>query len=271
MDKREDARAKIAGSRERVSEIASELARRASPSHLKDRMKDRMKEATVRRSVEIKQKTLDNPLAMGLIGAVVTAGVSRLLRGRRMHVDIEDEGFGEAGLPEEGRLAGAKEKLAETKERIGHAVGSVAETVKEKVPSGEEMKQKARQIKESASEKLGDQPLLFALGSVALGVALGLLVPVSRWERQTFRPVRERASDELDKIADTVRGKADELEEKVAGEEPREGRPQAGAAPQTGGIPPYVRGAAPEVSGPTGGLPRRPDDIGVPPKGRPKA
>jgi cobalamin biosynthesis protein CobD/CbiB len=75
MDERQSARAEIDDSRERMKDIAAQLARRAQPEYVKQRAR----EAAVEKSMELKDRIIDSPLALGIIGGLATAGIAKVL------------------------------------------------------------------------------------------------------------------------------------------------------------------------------------------------
>lgn len=67
MGERDDARRSIEDARERMSEIAEELARRAAPAQLKARAK----EEAVKKGTEIRDRALGSPLVLGAFGGAI--------------------------------------------------------------------------------------------------------------------------------------------------------------------------------------------------------
>lgn len=67
--------------RERMSEIAEELARRASPQYIKSRAS----EATMDKVTEIKERTFESRIALAIVGGVVGATVGALMARGRDH------------------------------------------------------------------------------------------------------------------------------------------------------------------------------------------
>ena len=223
MGERDDARGSIEDARERMSEIADELARRASPENLKARTK----EAAVKKSTELGQRTLRSPTALavlgGSIGAFFGALFGRRARGRtdvalthRAYFEERDAGTKEriqqraVETREElaGRAAEAKEGLSQRADETREEIAAGAEQVKERLGEASgAIKQKAAEWREavpSAGEAKGwyrqtlnEQPLLFALGTLALGAAAALLFPVTRREHEVGAPLKRRARGEI--------------------------------------------------------------------------
>jgi hypothetical protein len=82
------------------------------------------------------------------------------------------------------------------------------------MPSADEVKAKARQVRTRAREYADDQPLIVALGAAAIGAALGFLLPLTFRERKVLGPARERVNEKLETITDQLdekmRAKTDE-------------------------------------------------------------
>lgn len=93
MGERDDARRSIAQSRERMSEIAEELSRRASP----DYVRGRAKEVAVRKMSDVRQ----NPRALGVVGALlggsIGAALGRRAQDRRWESEYRSGGFTTGG------------------------------------------------------------------------------------------------------------------------------------------------------------------------------
>lgn len=83
-----------------------------------------------------------------------------------------------------GKVVGAKDSV---KERIA----GPASTVSEKAPSGDDVRQGARQAVGIAQEN----PLGLAIGSVALGFLVGMAAPTSRVEDEKIGPVADQVKE----------------------------------------------------------------------------
>ena len=227
MDERESARAEINDSRERLKEIATQLAQRAKPSY----MKERAKEAAVQKSVEIKDRIAGSPVALGIIGGIATAGIAKLLshpRDRNGNGQMAYELAPDTSARTEGPDAAAPGKAEQLKDKAGELKQKAKDQVdrlREHIPTGAEVKTKARELTARAAE----EPLITALGALAIGAALGLLLPLTQRERRVLKPAREQISDKLEslttQVGDKVEEKVGELEEKIAGDKDTDRRP----------------------------------------------
>lgn len=253
MDERQSARAEIDDSRERMKDIATELAHRAGPKYVKQRAK----EAAVEKSMELKNSIIDSPLALGIIGGIATAGIAKVVLGRIAHSRSapsetpyysETAEYGET--PGYGSEPGFGEKAQELKsqvgEKIGEKVGAVREQathlkeqamhqvgmLREHLPSAHDVKDRAQQVTARARGYAGDEPLITALGALAIGAALGFLLPLSQPERRLLAPAREQVGAKLEsfshEMTDKVQAKVDDLHEKIVGEEAPQSPPPQG-------------------------------------------
>jgi hypothetical protein len=245
MDERESARAEIDHSRERLKDIASELAHRAKPTYVKQKAK----EAAVHKGVELKDRIADSPMALGIISGLATAAIARTVHRRRQHAhEVADQGWRErqqwrAGEEEAdieaepvetgGRVEALKERIADKVGDVKHAVGKLkdkgmrgVEGARSHIPSTEDVKAKARDITQRGRRFAADEPLITALGALAVGAALGFLLPLSDRERRALGPTREKVGEKLETLAsdmtDKVQAKTDELRDKIADEPDRD-------------------------------------------------
>jgi ElaB/YqjD/DUF883 family membrane-anchored ribosome-binding protein len=90
----------------------------------------------------------------------------------------------------------AKERVMDTKESIRSKVVGASDRVGDATPDGEQVKHNARRAAGVAQEN----PLGLAIGSVAAGFIVGLLLPSSRVEDQKLGPI---ADDVKDKAKET--------------------------------------------------------------------
>ncbi len=91
MGERDDARHEIEDARERLSLIAEELSRRASPNYIRERAK----EATVSKVNEIKTRTTTSPLALAILGGAVGAGLGAILARSQRQKHLDRRVYGE--------------------------------------------------------------------------------------------------------------------------------------------------------------------------------
>lgn len=236
MDEREGTRSDVTHPRARVNEVAQELARRAKPAYVKDRARDKARTT----AIEVKDRTLDSPLAMSILGGLATYAIARLVTSRREAHRFEGEareqpyyGYGAPptygatptygapppvpGAPE---MSGAPGKMEELKTSVGEKVEAArtkvsekVEAVRERLPTREELRDKASDVGGRARGIYEEQPMIAALGAIALGAALGFLLPVSRKERELIGPYREQASQKaeelLGEVRDRIEGRGD--------------------------------------------------------------
>lgn len=97
------------------------------------------------------------------------------------------------------RAHGLKDRAYEMKDRV-----------RDRVPDRGELKGKATHWFDRTLE---EQPLLLALGGIALGMVASSMLPVSRRERRLMEPakhrVEERISELGDRLTDKIRGESD--------------------------------------------------------------
>lgn len=238
MGEQDHALHEISDARARMSELADELARQAKPEHVKElateklsewkerakekasdkavELKTQAKEAVVEKASEIKthakeavmQKTMDmkeqvdTPRGWSLLGALVGAGVGAVLMKKAFSVR-EERSIGTLEV---------KGKAYDLKDRAMGAMDQVRDRtqhLREHIPSGGELKGRATHWFDRALES---QPLMLALGSVALGVFASLLLPVSSRERQLIEPAKRKAQEGISQLGD-------QLEQKLQGQE----------------------------------------------------
>lgn len=94
MGERDDARRSIEDARERMSAIAEELARRASPGFVKDRAR----EVAVRKTTEYRDRAVSSPGTWSLLGGILGATAGAAM-GRRFRERREIEAAGERWEP----------------------------------------------------------------------------------------------------------------------------------------------------------------------------
>jgi len=162
-----------------MSELVGEIQQRLTPRH----MKDRAKEVAVRETRHMKDRIVDSPLALGILGGLVTAGVARWMRSRRFEGGSQERRFGErrsgyAGYGEgysaygertygergygyrddeagsvREQAAGMREKATETAENLREKATETAENLRNKASeTAENLRERAGDLKEKAAE-----------------------------------------------------------------------------------------------------------------------
>jgi len=207
-----------------MKDIAAQLAHRAQPNYIKQRAK----EAAVEKSIELREKISGSPLALGIIGGLTTLAIARLVLSQRprSYYLRNELGF-------EGEGASLKDKAQELKSQVSDKVESVKERamdqvdrVRERIPSADEVKETAQRLTARARDYASEEPLVTALGALAIGAALGFLLPLTAQERRVFAPAREQIGAKLDELSsevtEKVQTKVDDLQQKIAGEQDRD-------------------------------------------------
>jgi hypothetical protein len=217
-----------------MSELADELARHATPEHVKEIATEKMsewkerakelasekaseikthaKEAVMQKTMEVKER-VDTPRGWSLLGAIIGAGVGAVLMKKAFWVREERSfGTGSGELQYRGEHYSVKDKAHELKDRAVGAVEQVRDQamhLRERIPSGTELKGQATHWFDRALES---QPLMLALGSAALGVFASLILPVSSRERQLIEPAKRKAQESISHLGE-------QLEQKLQGQE----------------------------------------------------
>jgi hypothetical protein len=116
-----------------------------------------------------------------------------------------------------------REKIAGGAQDLKDRAGDLVSGVRERIPSAAELGRKA-----------DDNPMLLALGGLALGAIAALLLPVTRKERELLEPVKQKAGEAIGTMGNKVAGSVQEAEEKIAGNQSagREDQRQPESHPQ---------------------------------------
>lgn len=179
-------------------------------------LKTRAKEAVMHGTTELKERA-DTPRGWSLLGAIIGAGVGAVLMKKAFSVREERSGAigrgredfryrGESystfqrtdlGSPAVG--VSGKDKAHELREKAMGAVGQVR--------SGGELKGRAS---DWFDRTLETQPLMLALGGIALGMFASMFLPVTNRERQLIEPAKRKAQEGISTLGD-------QLEQKLQG------------------------------------------------------
>jgi len=189
-----------------MSEIAEELARRASPQYIKSRAS----EATMDKVTEIKERTFESRVALAIVGGVIGATMGALMaRGRERKERYLSEGRDSRRYePEyEPRLGPTETSRVERGIIVGPGVsgrGDVAE-MERVVQTGREMAEPPRRDLEGAKEQ--------AKGAYeeVKEQAKGAYEETKEKAKDTFEETKEKAKDTFE----DVKERASHLREKI--------------------------------------------------------
>lgn len=233
MGERTDAKRSIESSARHMSEIAEELSRRASPRYIGEQAREK----ALNKTHEWKEEMTTSPTALGLIGGALGAAIGgALARNRRSSAASRESrrfaefGYGDRrfgssgdvgyreraiytgdleyrqGRDERDGTGGVGEKIAGGAQELKDRAGDLVSGVRERIPSAAELGQKAE-----------DNPMLIALGGIALGAIAALLLPVTRKERELLEPMKQKAGEAIGTMGDKVSDSVQQAQEKIAG------------------------------------------------------
>lgn len=253
MDERTDAKRSIESSTRHLTDIAHELSRRASPRYLGDQAK----ETALNKTNEWKEQIGSSPLALALIGGTIGALIGRALGKERLQrasgqpdpryrtafaddrgvrygstADVRSAEYSSDAGWSDGRSAssggGIGEKIADTAHDLKDKAGDMVANVRDRIPSPGEMVSNVRDRLPSAAEvghKADENPLLVALGGLALGAVAAFLLPVSGKERELLEPVKQRAGEAIGSLGDKIGDSVQQAREKIAGQPEKSEQP----------------------------------------------
>jgi len=255
MDETQNQQRAIEETRERLGQIAGELADRASPPYVKARIKEAAqrqaataKEAVVRRAVIVEGQVLRSSTTYSLLGALGGWLLGSLI-GRRFASSFAERALAEnSGSSESPSRIGQQtaEAVASAKDKASEAVAVAKDKATEAVSSA---KHRATDAVSAAKERIGgtlshareripsahdvsdrmgsfihntadNRPLLFALIPIGLGALFAMLLPVSDQERRVFSSAKQKVNEQLNALSEKV-------EERMAAAE-------SGSQPETG-------------------------------------
>jgi X-X-X-Leu-X-X-Gly heptad repeat protein len=247
MGERADAKRSIESSTRHMSEIAEELSRRASPRYIGEQAREK----ALNKTHEWKEEMTSSPMALGLIGGALGAAIGgALARNRRGSLASSesrrfaalgyddrrfDHGYGGYPASRERPLfrddadgaGGMREKIADGAQELKDRAGELVSGVRERIPSAAELGRAA-----------DDNPLLIALGGIALGAIAALLLPVTRKERELLDPVKQKAGEAIGAMGSKVSESVQQAQEKIAGQQENTAGQQG--RQQSEGYPPRI-------------------------------
>ncbi|MFP2908649.1 hypothetical protein ACLESD_27085 [Pyxidicoccus sp. 3LFB2] len=123
-------------------------------------------------------------------------------------VDVKERVMGKASHVRE-RAAGSMDHM---KERASH--------LRERIPSREAVQYRTT---DWFNRTVDEQPMLLALGGIALGMLASTLIPVSNKERRLIEPAKRRAEEGISQLGDQLNQKLGGSEEQSSDYEGRQG------------------------------------------------
>jgi hypothetical protein len=225
---KEIAAEKVSEWKERAKELASDKA---------SELKTHAKEAVMQKTMDVKER-VDTPRGWSLLGAIVGAGVGAVLmkkafsvrqersigvgsdefryRGERYSTTVSPGMSGTVGLgtgtgigmhSDTGTSGGGG--LKEHASDMAQAVKAKAHALKDRAMGATELKGRATHWFDHALES---QPLMLAVGSIALGVFASLILPVSNRERRLIEPAKSKVQESISQLGDQLGQKLQEQE-----------------------------------------------------------
>jgi len=196
---------------------------------------------------EWKEQIGSSPLALAVIGGTIGAligralGKERLMRSyghslpyrsafaddRMRYGSSADVRYGDDGRVVPGG-SGIGDKIAGTAHDLKDKAGDLVANVRDHIPSPGDMVANVRDHLPSVSEvghKVDDNPMLVALGGLALGAVAALLLPVSRKERELLEPVKQRVGEQIGSLGDKIGDSVQQAREKITGQQDQAPRP----------------------------------------------
>ncbi len=299
MGERHDAEREIAQTRARLSGIAEELSRRATPDYVRERARERVDDIKTRasakareRSMEMREKAMENPWVLATLGGTLGLLAGKIIgnkakdRYERTHppsrrvrsYEFDETSYQRPGsyqppvraeggvIITEDEMYGLDTMGADVRDRTNYDVESerarlraeqatygeqgggrfdkvkgLAETVKHKAEDvrhkasdryshmresrGQTMhhlKERSHDMSGRAKEMVhtsGEHPSMLGLGAIAAGVLAGLFLPVTRRERRTIGPAKQKvlhkAEEQFRNVREQAMDRVQELEHKV--------------------------------------------------------
>lgn len=108
------------------------------------------------------------------------------------------------------KVSDVKGRAVEMKDHLKDRAHDLKDRVRDRVPDRGELKGKATHWFDRTLE---EQPLLLALGGIAVGMVASSMLPVSRRERRLMEPAKHRVEERItelgDRLTDKIRGESD--------------------------------------------------------------
>ncbi|WNG55690.1 hypothetical protein F0U59_13620 [Archangium gephyra] len=232
---------------EKVSDLKEQARERAVEKV--DEIKTQARETVMRKSYEVKER-VDTPRGWSMLGAIIGAGVGSMLMKKafdvrqhssgnsRMYGDYDRDRPSLVPAPDGGlmRPTGdklgspgsdnlkerasdamdmAKDKASDLKERASGLVDRAMDKthgLRERIPDSGQLRHQASDLYGTVSEN----PVLLAIGGLAIGALFASFIPVSNRERQLLEPAKAKVKEQISTLGE-------QLESKLSGQNADEG------------------------------------------------
>lgn len=88
-------------------------------------------------------------------------------------------------------------QIDNTRDRMDDTLGAIAQKAEAPSPLGSAIAQRIEAVKDAMPEEnRGLNPLIPLLGAAAVGLVIGALVPLSRFERENLGPIGEKLKEQ---------------------------------------------------------------------------
>jgi len=184
----------IDSTRRRIEQRADALRDRISPRELFRPLTDRLKDTLGEGGEKVLDVFRENPIPLTLVGV----GLGWLLL-----KDTRPGKATESGIRAADVATGAKEAAQHVGEAASHAASAVSDkigSVSEKVGgmahrAKEAAKKSATSTADWFTTTLDQNPLALAIGTLALGMVTGIVIPVTEKEEETVGKLGEKAAE----------------------------------------------------------------------------
>ena len=239
----DDIRADIERTRERLGDTVEALGAQLNPSLLKQRVKDSVHEATIGRVKNMASNARDKAEASGrglietlrdnpIPAAMIAGGIGWLLFNKRrgtversaaVEVDYDYRSelrSGDGNVAGDATIDHSREMPSTDRDGVAHRVATGARDAGEKVAStartvGDKVSSSASKVAHGVADKaragsarveeaLHENPMVLGVVAAAVGLAVGMSVPVSERESKLMGGKRDELMDKAkDAISDT--------------------------------------------------------------------
>lgn len=183
----EAAATEIEATRRRIEYGAGALREKASAKELTRPVRERLSGTLGAGGEKVLEAFRDNPVPLTLAGIGIGWMMLKDLRGER--AESAESGGRSADDEASGAMEHAAESVKGAAERISQKVSGAAEKMKEAV------KERAGRTSDWFETTLNENPMLLAIGALAVGMVAGLGIPASPKEMETAGKVGEKLAE----------------------------------------------------------------------------